>query len=88
MLDSEARRKACIGKRPEVKYKSCMAFYPEPHLAIKLSELMHDVDISNNKLLNELVSFAMDHVKLKKKVVKEVYAVSFDTKSDEGRCNE
>lgn len=83
MLDSEARRKACIGKRPEVKYKSCMGFYPEPHLAIKLCELMHDTDISNNRVLNELIGFALEHVTLKKKVVKEVYSMSFDIKSDE-----
>ena len=83
MLDSEARRKACIGKRPEVKYKSCMGYYPEPHLAIKLCELMHDTDISNNRLLNELIGFALEHVTLKKKVVKEVYSMSFDIKSDE-----
>ena len=35
-------REKCTGDRPEVHYKSQFVFCPEPHIAIALSEIMHD----------------------------------------------
>ena len=75
MKDTATRRLNCTGDRKEVKYKSLFAYYPNPQTAIQLSELMHDVDISNNSLIDMLIGYALQHVRLDEKTI---YSVSFD----------
>ena len=73
----------CMGNRPEVSYKSQFVFCPEPHIAIALSELMYDTDMSARAMLDMLLEYALEHVELVTKVVKPVKYITFTQKQEE-----
>ena len=71
-------REKCTGDRPEVHYKSQFVFCPEPHIAIALSEIMHDTGMSARSLIDMLLEFALNYVELETTTIKRVKIVSPD----------
>ena len=65
-------REKCIGDRPEVQYKSQFMLSPEPHIAIALSEIMHDTGMSARALIDMMLDFALNYVELETVTTKRV----------------
>ena len=65
-------KEKCIGVRSEVAYKSTFMVAPEPHIAIVLSEIMHDTEMSGRQLINRMLEFALEHMELESKTIKVI----------------
>ena len=82
MKDWKKHHSLCQGNRSEVSYKSQFVFNPEPHIAIAVSEIMYDTDMSARAVLDMLLEYALDHVELVTKVVKPVKYITFKEEAD------
>ena len=65
-------KEKCIGDRNDVVYKSQFMICPEPNIAIAISEIMHDTEMSARALINIMLEFALEHLELENKVIKVV----------------
>lgn len=69
-------KEKCTEDRPEVAYKSQFMICPEPHVAIAISEIMHDTELSARSLINTLLDFALDYVEFETKTIKRIKIVA------------
>lgn len=65
-------KEKCTGNRPEVVYKSQFIICPSPHVAMAISEIMHDTEMSSRAVINELLDFALNYVELETKTIKQL----------------